>query len=473
MTDITVQSSEVKSSELIQMPVIDISRVFEWGGRKIRVAGTSEKLWFHGADIAGALGYANPGKAILNHVRERNKCSGLDISRSPEMGNLDKYEKQAIFINESGMYSLIMKSKLKEAEAFQDWVTDIVLPSIRRTGGYQVNAEVQRLTSELTNQRLLTDNTERARKEAEEVARIERSRADNLQSENSQLKDAINIKTENEKKWNDAMDTSPPKCEQYMYVAASTVDMMKSLFKVGGVGEASSLQSRLTNYNSSRAEADQYFYVWFGKCHNYRMIEEGFWTVCERFRDKQDTKKEIVRLRFEHVIDVLQNLIDRNQTIIESYTDQYAEFRRSTVIDVPNVCKRLEIPGGTEKKTKSAKVEKIDASKLAATDLHTLIISVLNDEIRKSIPNYDFNLHAKTMSAKFNWVDISQKFSEYSDSAKWWQAKILEAIKNTLVKMTQRRSKTAAITIVTTSTTTIQESTTGSDVENLPESVDG
>ena len=86
---------------------------------------------FCGKDVAVALGYGNTMKAVRDHVEEddRTKCSLID--------SLGK-EQKAIFINESGLYSLIMSSKLEGARRFKRWVTAEVLPAIRRQGGYMV-----------------------------------------------------------------------------------------------------------------------------------------------------------------------------------------------------------------------------------------------------------------------------------------------------------------------------------------------
>lgn len=83
--------------------------------------------WFVGKDVAGALGYTNPAKAIRNHVSDEDK--GVNEMDTP--GG----KQQLIIINESGLYSLILGSKLEKAKEFKHWVTAEVLPTIRKTGG--------------------------------------------------------------------------------------------------------------------------------------------------------------------------------------------------------------------------------------------------------------------------------------------------------------------------------------------------
>ncbi len=83
---------------------------------------------FVGKDVAMALGYAKPQNALATHVDMEDK------STAPIQGTA--YETRVTLINESGLYSLILSSKLPQAKAFKRWVTAEVLPQIRQTGGY-------------------------------------------------------------------------------------------------------------------------------------------------------------------------------------------------------------------------------------------------------------------------------------------------------------------------------------------------
>lgn len=97
----------------------------------IRTVNIDGEPWFVGKDVANALGYSNNRKAISDHVGEEDKRDGVTIRDS--IGR----EQNPILINESGVYSLIFGSKLESAKRFKHWVTSEVLPTIRKTGGYQ------------------------------------------------------------------------------------------------------------------------------------------------------------------------------------------------------------------------------------------------------------------------------------------------------------------------------------------------
>ena len=87
---------------------------------------------FVGRDIAGSLGYAKPENAVKAHVDDEDK------STTPIQGSA--YATRVVIINESGLYSLILSSKLPNAKKFKRWVTSEVLPAIRKTGSYTAPA---------------------------------------------------------------------------------------------------------------------------------------------------------------------------------------------------------------------------------------------------------------------------------------------------------------------------------------------
>lgn len=93
--------------------------------------------WFVGKDVATALGYANTKDAIYAHVDSEDKR----IIQRSENTTLEIPNRGMTIINESGLYSLILSSKLESAKRFKHWVTSEVLPCIRKTGGYIVGQE--------------------------------------------------------------------------------------------------------------------------------------------------------------------------------------------------------------------------------------------------------------------------------------------------------------------------------------------
>ena len=113
----------------------------------IRTMEKDGEPWFAGKDVAIALGYSNPQKAIRNHIdsEDRTVNESFTVNGTP-----------ITLINESGLYSLILSSKLPTAKEFKRWVTSEVLPSIRKSGGYNSDATMQSVVQTLaTMQRVL------------------------------------------------------------------------------------------------------------------------------------------------------------------------------------------------------------------------------------------------------------------------------------------------------------------------------
>ena len=121
------EHEEIKEEETMESNAMKIFSNPEFG--EIRTEVINNEVWFVGKDVADILGYQNGSRDINRHVDEedRHKIMLFD-------GNQDK---ETIIINESGLYSLILSSKLESAKRFKRWVTSEVLPSIRKTGSYQ------------------------------------------------------------------------------------------------------------------------------------------------------------------------------------------------------------------------------------------------------------------------------------------------------------------------------------------------
>lgn len=112
------------------MNEVQIFKNDEFG--EIGVVEREGEVWFVAADVTKILGYNNNSKAIKDHVDEEDK----HLCKYNESLGLSKFG--AIIINESGLYSLILSSKLPTAKKFKRWVTSEVLPAIRKTGKYEL-----------------------------------------------------------------------------------------------------------------------------------------------------------------------------------------------------------------------------------------------------------------------------------------------------------------------------------------------
>lgn len=105
-------------------------QVFSFESNSVRALERDGQAWFVAKDAAKTLGYKNPRDAISKHVDEEDK----EVAKCDTLGG----KQDIAIINESGLYSLVLSSKLPSAKKFKRWVTSEVLPALRKTGQYQV-----------------------------------------------------------------------------------------------------------------------------------------------------------------------------------------------------------------------------------------------------------------------------------------------------------------------------------------------
>lgn len=122
------------------MNELQIFQNHEFG--EVRTVNIGGEPWFVGRDIALALGYSNTKDALAKHVDDDDKKMGSQNAPPSIKDSLGR-DQYPVFINESGLYSLVLSSKLPTAKKFKRWVTSEVLPAIRKHGGYMTPEKVE------------------------------------------------------------------------------------------------------------------------------------------------------------------------------------------------------------------------------------------------------------------------------------------------------------------------------------------
>ena len=112
---------------------------FNFNNLPVRTVLVNDEPWFVGKDVADILGYSNSRKALRDHVDDEDK----GVTKSDTLGG----NQNITIINESGLYSLILKSKKPQAKQFKRWVTQEVLPTIRKHGAYMTDKKAQDVIS--------------------------------------------------------------------------------------------------------------------------------------------------------------------------------------------------------------------------------------------------------------------------------------------------------------------------------------
>lgn len=132
-------------------------QTFDFEQFPVRTLEVEGEPYFVGKDVADILGYSKPANAIATHVDSDDKTTTLI------QGTGSNYKSKAVIINESGLYSLIFASKLDSAKRFKRWVTSEVLPTLRKTGSYQVPSDPMQAL------KLMFEATEETREQIETV----------------------------------------------------------------------------------------------------------------------------------------------------------------------------------------------------------------------------------------------------------------------------------------------------------------
>lgn len=109
---------------------------------KVRIMEIDGEPWFVGKDVAEALGYSNASKAVSTHVDSEDKQFIVANIADSQNGNL---QSRTAIINESGLYALILSSKLPQAKQFKRWITHEVIPSIRKHQAYMTPATIEKV----------------------------------------------------------------------------------------------------------------------------------------------------------------------------------------------------------------------------------------------------------------------------------------------------------------------------------------
>lgn len=119
-------------------------QIFNFENNEIRALNVGGQPYFVGKDVADILGYTNSSKALADHVDDEDKLNNESLSSLGQRGGW--------LINESGLYSLILSSKMPNAKKFKRWVTSEVLPAIVHKGVYMTDKKAQIITCLHKNQ---------------------------------------------------------------------------------------------------------------------------------------------------------------------------------------------------------------------------------------------------------------------------------------------------------------------------------
>ena len=423
---IGIDKKEDRMNALIDLTQCREHMTITVGGRdhQIRLSGTIDDPYFCGKDVCIVLGYKDIKQALQKHVKIKHKkeLKGLILpnevdvnSTSTSLGSREPLtfnEGKTIYINEPGLYSLIMNSNATFAEVFQDLVYETILPSIRKYGSYQVESRLAQAMIQLSIQEVQLDQEREAasqeRQRAEEAERlVEEERQQRLQAEIDAKK-----KLEKALKFNQATKKVEPK--EYIYIVSTDRYIPENKYKPGGAASFNLLKSRITAYNCGQSDSDLHKPVYVRKVVSYRAVEQTLEACLGAFRE--NANKELYIINFDWLKRCINAIIDQNDEFLKFVNDN----REKMVHDTLNAAPQSLDPINLESIRLSYK--RFDQEEV---DLTTILDSDTIDYIKRSLSTFNpdnnvikrvaFEHHLKTL---FPEVEVDHRKRKIWDVVK-------------------------------------------------------
>ena len=130
-----------QTTEIVDSRVDSDNNLFSFNGKGLKIVNVGDEIWFKGKDVAKILEYENYQQSLRINIDKDDKIRFdklKDAITQHLSKSVDSEHPHTIFINESGLYSLILRSRMEAAKKFKRWVTKEVLPTIRKTGSYSI-----------------------------------------------------------------------------------------------------------------------------------------------------------------------------------------------------------------------------------------------------------------------------------------------------------------------------------------------
>ena len=361
-----------------------INKSERFGNNQIDIIICEEVHWFKGKDIANILGYKNTTKSLRDHIKSKNKKTISELVGMSAPFLASNYQKNTIYINEAGLYQLIMKSKLEIAEQFQDWVTDTLLPKIRKVGQEKFIRQLEE------SKQLIEEKDQRITK---------------LESKQLKLESFVrNIKK---------LDKN-----QFFYIGTTQNYARQNRFEYGGVKDSKDLKPRLATYNTGRAETDLFYYTKLFKCNNYKLIEDRIGSVLMQFKDKPDSRKEMIHLRYNLLIEVVDFICENYDREIEYINSRCQHFLNDTIEQDSIVPEAIDLNDCLEitvrKNNVVVRQKKIDITGWDDAKINEIFETNINlyaNEKQKI--QYDFSTQKNTFPLELSWSMLTPYLKVY------------------------------------------------------------
>jgi prophage antirepressor-like protein len=303
-------------------------------------------------------------------------------------------QKISIYINEPGLYDLIMQSKMPVAKKFKSWVTGELLPRIRK-------AEKEKAI------RIAEEKT----KALEERLRIAEAEAEIEKKDRSifNLNDFVYVAQTLRK-------------DEIFYLATTPLYASQNRFKYGGIATAKDLPARLATYNTGRPEGDLYYYTKIIKCHSYKHIERCIELLIKGFKDKKHGTKELMHIRYDCLEEIIEFIVENRGKDIDFINKHAQSFINKTVHETPIVPDPIElgdyIVTTRRRNGASTVIQKINVSEWTEEEIQDLIKKQINEYACVGEQKYDFDTQKDVSPLNIVWKEFIPHFNSYTGKTK-------------------------------------------------------
>lgn len=387
MSAITAPSDEAKAASNV-FAMID--HIEKYGSDEVKTYMIDKEIWFRANDVAHILGYKDQKAAVSAHVNKLDKKPLKELfgvgAQYPHL-EINQNDLKSTYINETGLYDLIFSCTLDTAQLFRHWITTELLPKIRQIG--QENASKQ-----LTEMALQLEATKEASAAKDE-------KIANLEKRQVRLDTFVrNVRR---------MDKN-----QIFYLASTENYAFSHLYEYGGVATVSEIKSRISTYNTGRAEKDLMYVIKIYKCHKYSTIENLIGAILAQFKDKPNGRKEMVRLKYSHLVGVVDIVMDACDQSFEHVNEMCHQFLRDTIDTDGEMPPPLDLDELTDVQ-KKRRAPRPSVGDYDEKQLGELIEEIVNQCIQNDLneAGYSFREHKDTRQVNVPWGLLAPHMKEY------------------------------------------------------------
>lgn len=205
---------------------------------------------------------------------------------------------------------------------------------------------------------------------------------------------------------------------EIFYISTTPIYAASNLFEYGGVKSDAELVSRLSSYNTGRAEGDLMYYTKVVRCARYKDIEARIGFVLASFKDKIGGTKEMFKIEYGALVEVVNFISEHYEQEIDFFNSRCNQLLETSLQGPTILPQGIDMTEYMKNPRKAKKTDRVkDDVEWTDAEYHALFEEVVTKLAREKIPDYDFNLHKYTVKVHLNWRDMTPHFLKHQKLA--------------------------------------------------------